>query len=77
MIVECNARKGFRGPWQIALFPRKRKFIFVSKMFRFLAITFAIGMVNGVDIHEAVRSNDMSKVKDALASGEDINKIGN
>ena len=46
-------------------------------MFRFLAITFALGVVHGADIHEAVRSNDMSKVKDALASGEDINKIGN
>jgi len=28
------------------------------------------------DIHEAVRSDDMAKIKSALKSGEDINKIG-
>jgi hypothetical protein len=35
-----------------------------------------VSLVQGEDIHAAVRSNDMAKVKEALASGEDINKIG-
>ena len=42
-----------------------------------LLLLSAVCAVRAADIHEAVRSNDMSAIKAALSSGEDINKIGN
>ena len=41
-----------------------------------LLVVACIGVCTGEDIHAAVRTNDMTKIKAALAGGEDINKIG-